>query len=107
MASALSQLVLLPPDGAVSKVPYMSCKSPRPAHSNPHLGVAEHLPEIAVEVGGLVAVQGEQVAEGIAVGQEHEHLLEKAGLLEAPPQDPSLTTNSPICLTASPQGHQP
>ena len=29
-----------------------------PTHPGPHLGVAEHLPEVVVEVGGLVAVQG-------------------------------------------------
>ena len=35
-----------------------------------------------MEVGGLVAVQGEQVAEGVPVGQEHEHILGRRGRME-------------------------
>lgn len=50
-----------------------------PAHPGPHLRIAEHFPEVVVEVGGLVAVQGEQVAKGVPVGQEHEHVLRKEG----------------------------
>ena len=53
-----------------------------PIHPGPHLGVAEHLPEVVVEVGGLVAVQGEQVAKGVPVGQEHEHILGRRGRME-------------------------
>lgn len=53
-----------------------------PAHPGPHLGIAEHLPEVVVEVGGLVAVQGEQVAKGVPVGQEHEHVLGKGGWMK-------------------------
>lgn len=35
-----------------------------------------------MEVGGLVAVQGEQVAKGVTVGQEHEHVLGKGGWMK-------------------------
>lgn len=43
-----------------------------------HLRVAENLPEIIMQVGGLVVIQGQQMAKGMAVGQEHEHLLRRA-----------------------------
>jgi hypothetical protein len=51
-----------------------------------------------VEVGGLIVVQGEQVAEGVPVSQEHEDLLGRAvrwmeqassSLQLAPPPDSS------------------
>lgn len=35
-----------------------------------------------MEVGGLVAVQGQQVAEGVPVGQEQEHILGRTGRME-------------------------
>lgn len=35
-----------------------------------------------MQVGGAVAVQGEQVAKGVPVGQEHEHILGKASPVE-------------------------
>lgn len=61
---------------------------PLPIHPGPHLGVAEHLPEVVVEVAGLVAVQGEQVAKGVPVGQVHEHILGRTGRMEESPSPP-------------------